>query len=103
MKKILLTIISLLVVITDALAQYKEPERHVTSFKPLEGIEYKVELQGAMSNEKTPLWLNANRYGLSSLEKSNGYLRGALERPIERDAERRWGLGYGLDVAVPVR
>ena len=103
MKKILLTIISLLVVFTDALAQYKEPERHVTSFKPLEGIEYKVELQGAMSNEKTPLWLNANRYGLSSLEKSNGYLRGALERPIERDAERRWGLGYGLDVAVPVR
>ena len=38
-----------------------------------EGLSYKVEMQGSLSDSKTPLWLNANRYGLSSLEKENGY------------------------------
>lgn len=66
----------------------------------LEGLEYKVEAQGSLSSDKTPLWLNADKYGLSSLDKSNGYLRGAIERPLATDSLRRWGVGYGLDVAV---
>ena len=67
----------------------------------LEGLEYKIELQGSVSDGKTPLWLNANRHGLSSLEKSNGYARAVLIRPLGADTLRRWGIGYGVDVAVP--
>lgn len=65
-------------------------------------IHYEVEMQGSFSNDKTPLWLNANKYGLSSLEKNNGYLRGSVIRPLATDSARRWGVGYGVDVAVPV-
>ena len=35
-------------------------------------ITYEIEAQGSFSRGKTPLWLNANKYGLSSLEKNNG-------------------------------
>ena len=61
---------------------------------------YTVEAQGSYSRGKTPLWLNANRYGLSSLDKANGYLRAALIRPLSTDSARRWGVGYGVDMAV---
>ena len=54
-----------------------------------EGLGYKVEMQGSVSNDRTPLWLNANRYGLSSIEKNNGYLRAAVERPLATDTFRR--------------
>ena len=66
-----------------------------------DGLEYKAEMQATISDgDNTPLWLNANKYGLSSLETSNGYLRAALIRPIEKDSDYVWGLGYGLDLAV---
>ena len=52
------------------------------------------------SGEFTPLWLQANRYGLSSLEKTNGYLRAALSRPTETDSLRQWRRGICADVAV---
>lgn len=63
---------------------------------------YKVEMQTTFSENKSPLWLNANRHGLSSLDKTNGYLRAAIVRPLRADSLRRWGIGYGLDVALPV-
>ena len=67
----------------------------------LDGLQYKGEMQvSATSGDYTPLWLNANKYGLSSLEKSNGYLRASLERPQHVDSARRWGISYGLDMAV---
>ena len=65
-------------------------------------IHYNVEMQGSFSKGKTPLWLNANKHGLSSLEKNNGYLRGSVIRPLGTDSARRWGIGYGLDVAAPI-
>lgn len=69
--------------------------------RPLEGLEYQVEVQGSVSDEHTPLWLNANRHGLSSLEKTNGYVRGAVGRDIQRDNDRKWGLGYAVDLVAP--
>ena len=90
MRKILLLI---LLIGTYAYAQERAPL--------FDSLDYRAELQLSLSSgEHTPLWLNANKYGLSSLEKTNGYLRGALERPLSRDHGRRWGVGYGLDVAV---
>ena len=39
-------------------------------------MEVRLEAQSTTSDgDHTPLWLNANRYGLSSLEKANGYVR----------------------------
>jgi len=66
-----------------------------------EGIESLYEFQTSVSNNKTPLWLNANKYGLSSLEKSNGYARAFIKRDISHDDNKKWGFGYGLDFAVP--
>ena len=66
----------------------------------LNGLEYKLEAQASLSDGKTPLWLNANKHGLSSLESTNGYLRGSVIRPLAEDSLRHWGFGYGLDVAV---
>jgi hypothetical protein len=54
----------------------------------------------ASTGKNTPLWLNANKYGLSSLEKANGYLRAGLFRSMECDSLRRWAIGYGADVAI---
>ena len=65
-------------------------------------IHYNIEMQGSFSHGKTPLWLNANKYGLSSLEKNNGYLRASAIRPLSVDSARRWAVGYGVDVAAPV-
>lgn len=42
----------------------REPSKpHLTS-----SISYLVETQATLSKGQTPLWLNANRYGLSSLD-----------------------------------
>lgn len=73
-----------------------------TPLHPFDGVEYKFEAQASVSKGQTPLWLNANKYGLSSLDKTNGYFRAAVERPLSHDDERKWGVGYALDVAVPV-
>lgn len=67
---------------------------------PGKGINYNVEVQGALARHQTPLWLNANRYGLSSLERANGYARASVIRPLANDDNRRWGIGYGADMAV---
>lgn len=72
-----------------------------TSLRMFDGLEYRLEAQASVSDGTTPLWLNANKHGLSSLESENGYLRGIIERPLGEDSLRHWGIGYGIDVAVP--
>jgi len=67
----------------------------------VEGLQQSYEVQASVSSGSTPLWLNANCYGLSSLQSANGYVRGAVERPLAVDSLRRWGVGYGLDLALP--
>lgn len=46
----------------------------------------------------TPLWLNANRHGLSSLDKYNGYLEVGVMKPMGADSLKKWGLAYGADI-----
>ena len=68
--------------------------------EPTEGLRYKVEMQASLSHgDHEPLWLNANKYGLSSLDKSNGYLRASIERPLTNDNGKKFGFGAGLDLA----
>lgn len=66
-----------------------------------DNVQYKVEMQGSFSNGREPLWLHSNRYGLSSIEKSNGFLRASVIRPLQTDSVQKWGIGYGVDVALP--
>lgn len=66
-----------------------------------DGLEYNLSMQTSFSSgENTPLWLNANKYGLSSLEKQNGYLRASVERPLANDSLKNWAVGYGVDIAA---
>ena len=66
-----------------------------------DSLQYRMEIQATLSSgDHTPLWLNANKYGLSSLKTSNGFVRGALQRPLSADDGRKWGFGYGADLAV---
>lgn len=82
-------------------AQYSQYEPEEESSEPKGEYEYRAEAQGSFSDGTTPLWLNANKYGLSSLDKNNGYIRGALQRSISNDVEKKWGYGWGVDLAVP--
>ncbi len=100
--RIFLSTLFVLLITTTMQAQYQEPVRRDTSrLQPLKGLEYKVEMQGSFSKGETPLWLNANKYGLSSLEAANGYVRSGIERSLSVDEERKFGLGYGLDLVLP--
>lgn len=70
----------------------------------LDSLNYRVERELTASvGDHAPLWLHANKYGLSSLKSTNGYLRWAVERPLSRDSARHWALGYGVDMALASR
>lgn len=64
------------------------------------GLGIASETQISTSKGTTPLWLNANKYGMSSLESSNGYERLSAIRPVEADSNRLFRIGYGIDVAL---
>ena len=98
MDKNILILLLATIIPSTALAQIGSGKRKTDVAR---GMEYKVEAQGSFSRNMTPLWLNANKYGLSSLKKNNGYVRAAVERPLRVDSGRRWGVGYGVDVAAP--
>ena len=64
-------------------------------------VEVRTEAQVTMAGgDHTPLWLNANKYGLSSLDKTNGYLRASAFRTLANDSAKKWGWGAAVDVAV---
>ena len=57
---------------TNMSAQYYWNDTDDTSRPDLtKGLGYKVEMQASVSKGQTPLWLNANKHGLSSLDKTN--------------------------------
>lgn len=62
-------------------------------------VRTEVQATGA-TGDYNPLWLNANKYGLSSLDKGNGYLRAGIFHNMEADSARRWAYAYGADIAV---
>ena len=99
-NRIFIIIITLVATITSVKGEGNANE----TTSALDSLYYMVEMQGAMSFDggKTPLWLNANKYGLSSLEKNNGYLRAAALRPLSVDNSKKWGIGYGLDLVGAV-
>ena len=63
-------------------------------------IGYNIERQVTFGNGRTPLWLNANKYGLSSLKSDNGYLRLAVDGKHKMGRSKTWELDYGADLAA---
>lgn len=63
-------------------------------------VEIRQSVSASVSDGHTPLWLNANRYGLSSLEETNGYVRAGAFRSLDNDSAKAWRWGAGVDVAV---
>ncbi len=63
-------------------------------------MEHVIEFHLSGSNNKTPLWLNANKYGLSSLNSKYAYARGIVSYKNSFD---HWGIDYkiGADLVLP--
>ena len=65
------------------------------------GVSFFTEMSGTVSDgDHAPFWLTANRYGLPSIEKNSGYIRGGVFRDAMRDSIRHWDIGYGADFVV---
>ena len=92
-------IIAALSLTTTAAAQAQGTAReHARSLG--KDIDYRVEGQVTFAGAQSPLWLNANKYGLSSVTGDNGYLRVAAHRSLEADSAYNWKFGYGADFAA---
>lgn len=66
------------------------------------GWSYEAEAGVTFSGgEHTPFWLTANRQGLSSIEKNNGYIRAGVFRAMEED--KRFSYAFGIDLAGAYR
>ncbi len=63
-------------------------------------IKINVGAEVTASKGRTPLWLNANRYGMGSVTGENGYLQATLTKDTENDTTHNWRIGYGADIAL---
>jgi hypothetical protein len=63
-------------------------------------LEYHFDEQLTVANGNTPLWLNANKYGLSSIKGSNGYVLVGAKGQHDFGVNKNWKLDYGADVAL---
>lgn len=65
-----------------------------------DSVSFQVESQYTLSGRHTPIYLNANKFGLSSVKGNNGYLRAGIFGEKQLDNSRKWFLSYGADLAV---
>lgn len=63
-------------------------------------IDYSVEATASLSKDATPFWFTANRYGLSAIGDSWGYLKVGLEHNTAIDSAYNWRIGYGASLAT---
>ena len=67
-----------------------------------DSIQYRAEIGTTLSaGQHTPLWLNANQFGFSSLERNNVWLR--LSAFKHMDEQKRFSWGAGIDMGVAYR
>lgn len=65
-----------------------------------DSVMYKAEVGTTLSTgEHTPLWHNANRYGFSSLERNNLWLRLGAFKKMDEQKDFSWGAGIDMGVA----
>lgn len=64
-----------------------------------DSIQYRAEVGTTLSaGQHTPLWLNANKFGFSSVERNNLWLR--LSAFKRMDEQKRFSWGAGIDLGV---
>lgn len=65
-----------------------------------DSIQYHAQVGAALSaGEHTPLWLNANRYGFSSVERNNLWLRLSAFKYEDEQKDFSWGAGIDMGLA----
>lgn len=65
-----------------------------------DSIRYSAEVGVTLSDGgHTPLWLSANRFGFSSLERNNLWLRVGAFKDMDRTRRFSWGAGVDMGVA----
>lgn len=99
-SRITLLIVSLLLGIQTTHAD-SIPSDSLTDRQPDQRMTYRYFGEGmaVSSSGHTPFWLMNNRFGLSSVEKNNGFIRGGFFR--ETDPDTRFSWGFGADLVVP--
>lgn len=105
MIKRLFTIIVLAFLFFGVVSSYAQHYDDVDADKEEKEAIYiiNVEAQASASKGKTPLWMNANKYGLSSLDEMNGYVRGSVLRnmkPFDSEDETPFDYSFGVDIAA---
>lgn len=66
-----------------------------------DALEWKVSTQATISSgDNNPFWLNANRFGLSSTQNNNGYMRASLAKETPVDSLGRFTWGGMIDMAA---
>ncbi|MDE5686904.1 MAG: capsule assembly Wzi family protein [Paramuribaculum sp.] len=101
MKSRILLIIAALVLGIPATLADTIPADTLTPALPAPHMTYRYFGEGmaVSSSAHTPFWLMNNRFGLSSVEKNNGFIRGGFFR--ETDPDTRFSWGFGADLVVP--
>lgn len=65
-----------------------------------DSIEYHARIGATLSaGDHTPLWLNANRYGFSSVERNNLWLRLSAFKHMDEEKDFSWGAGIDMGLA----
>lgn len=65
-----------------------------------DSIFYRAEIGGSLSDgAHTPLWLNANRYGFSGIERNNMWVRLGAFKYMDESKDFSWGAGVDLGAA----
>lgn len=68
-------------------------------FEWRDSIEYRAEVGTTLSaGDHTPFWLVSNRYGFSSLERNNLWLRAGMFKYMDEKPDFSWGAGVDLGV-----
>ncbi len=64
-----------------------------------DSIRYKAEIGiNTAAGDHNPFWFVSNRFGMSSIDKQNGYLRLSAFKDLDRNKRFSWGAGVDLGV-----
>lgn len=98
LKPAILAAAMFLALLSPAVAQ--EEEKSTALQDAVTDIEVFSQLQGSVNDGFSPLWLVANRYGLSTVKGNNAMLRAGIAHSTEYNKERKWRIGYCVDLAL---
>ena len=66
----------------------------------IHNVEYKGEMETTFSDHATPLWMNANKYGVSGTKGNFGLLKLGIKHDTNSDSLKNWRIGYQGEVVI---